>query len=204
MSTEVRTVLLTGGIGSGKSAVRKILTERGIPCFDADSVVKSYYKDTGDGPCLLPEIERIAGGGIRKADGTFDKKAFAGIIFSEYGKLRQVERLVFPVLAQDFIEWRDKSASEGHKTVVLESATALDKPDFPVLWDCCVWVDAPAGLRIERVMERDKCSREAVADRMALQKDISAHRGRIDHILVNDGDFSKLTADTISIFHIEA
>ncbi len=204
MSTDVRTVLLTGGIGSGKSAVRKILTEMGIPCFDADSAVKSYYKDAGEGPCLLSEIERIAGGGIRKADGTFDKKAFAGIIFSEHEKLRQVERLVFPVLAQDFIEWRDRSASEGHKTVVLESATALDKPDFPVLWDSCVWVEAPAGLRIERVMERDKCSRKAVTDRMALQKDLSGHEGRIDHILVNDGDFSKLRADTISIFHIEA
>ncbi|MGN0190252.1 MAG: dephospho-CoA kinase [Candidatus Cryptobacteroides sp.] len=204
MTSNVHTILLSGGIGSGKSTVRTILESLGVPCYDADSAVKSFYKDSGDGHCLLPEIEALVGKSLRSGDGQLDRKAFAGIIFKDENLLRRVEDIVFPALTQDFIEWRERMGSAGHRTVVLESATALDKPNFKKVWDYCLWVDAPMETRIERVMQRDHCTREEVLRRLALQSPLEAHSGAIDCIIQNSGTPEQLKSSIETIFRAPA
>ncbi len=214
-------ILLTGGIGSGKSTVRRILEGMGVPCYDADSAVKLFYEvpperkvtasglghlvpDTPESPFLLPEIEKVLGRRFRRSDGGFDSRALAGVIFSDAAKLKAVEDIVFPALAADFDCWRtalpesvpmdvsdtpsvpDGPAKVPHDIVVFESATALDKPDFPKVWDRCIWVDAPEELRIERVMSRDSSSREQVLSRLRLQSPLEEHRGEVDAVILND------------------
>lgn len=200
----MKVILLTGGIGSGKSAVRRILAAEGVPCYDADSAVKSFYHESTSGgaysdepqsphPYLLPEIERQLGQSFRGADGEFDSRALAGVIFNDAAKLKIVESIVFPALADDFRAWLEKTASSSDAPfAVFESATALDKPDFPKVWDTCMWVDAPEKLRIERVMERDRCTREQVLGRLRLQSGIEAHRADIDEVIVNDCSLNEL------------
>ena len=149
------TVLLTGGIGSGKSTVRRILEGMGVPCYDADSAVKSFYAvpseptelpptASGTGfllkhrgsrgaarPFLLPEIEEALGRSFRLPDGTFDSRALAGVIFSDAAKLKTVENIVFPALAADFEAWRAACVSNR----MLRRADCLersgDSPDTP-------------------------------------------------------------------------
>ena len=204
----MKVVLLTGGIGSGKSAVRRILAAEGVPCYDADSAVKSFYHEapeendrTADGktglktghPYLLPEIERQLGQSFRGADGEFDSRALAGVIFNDAAKLKIVEKIVFPALADDFRVWLERVSSNSDAPfAVFESATALDKPDFPKVWDRCLWVDAPEELRIERVMERDHCTREQVLGRIRLQSGIETHRADIDAVILNDCSLNEL------------
>lgn len=209
------TILLTGGIGSGKSSVRRILERMGVPCYDADSVVKGFYEvplesesehlasGTTEKPFLLPEIEAALGLSFRKSDGSFDSRKLADAIFSDSVRLKTVEGIVFPALATDFERWR-KSVGETvpgaassaverpagatplADLAIFESATALDKPDFPKLWDKCVWVDAPEELRVERVLARDHCSREQVMSRIRLQSPLEAHRSEVDAVILND------------------
>lgn len=209
------TILLTGGIGSGKSSVRRILERMGVPCYDADSVVKGFYEvplesesehlasDTAEKPFLLPEIEAALGLSFRKSDGSFDSRKLADAIFSDSVRLKTVESIVFPALATDFERWR-KSVGETvpgaassaverpagatplADPAIFESATALDKPDFPKLWDKCIWVDAPEELRVERVLARDRCSREQVMSRIRLQSPLEAHRSEVDAVILND------------------
>ena len=209
------TILLTGGIGSGKSSVRRILERMGVPCYDADSVVKGFYEvplesesehltsDTAEKPFLLPEIEAALGLSFRKSDGSFDSRKLADAIFSDSVRLKTVEGIVFPALATDFERWR-KSVGETvpgaassaverpagatplTDLAIFESATALDKPDFPKLWDKCIWVDAPEELRVERVLARDHCSREQVLSRIRLQSPLEAHRSEVDAVILND------------------
>lgn len=200
----MKVVLLTGGIGSGKSAVRRILAEEGVPCYDADSAVKSFYHETPTGnecpgepatlhPYLLPEIEARLGQRFRDAAGRFDSRALAGVIFNDAGKLKIVENIVFPALAEDFKSWLVRvSLYSDAPFAVFESATALDKPDFPKVWDRCLWVDAPEELRIERVMERDNCTRGQVLGRIRLQSGFEAHRADIDAVIVNDCSLEEL------------
>lgn len=209
------TILLTGGIGSGKSSVRRILERMGVPCYDADSAVKGFYEvplesesehltsDTAEKPFLLPEIEAALGLSFRKSDGSFDSRKLADAIFSDSVRLKTVEGIVFPALATDFERWR-KSVGETvpgatssaverpagatplTDLAIFESATALDKPDFPKLWDKCIWVDAPEELRVERVLARDNCSREQVMSRIRLQSPLEAHRSEVDVVILND------------------
>lgn len=209
------TILLIGGIGSGKSSVRRILERMGVPCYDADSVVKGFYEvplesesehltsDTAEKPFLLPEIEAALGLSFRKSDGSFDSRKLADAIFSDSVRLKTVESIVFPALATDFERWR-KSVGETvpgaassaverpagatplADLAIFESATALDKPDFPKLWDKCIWVDAPEELRVERVLARDHCSREQVLSRIRLQSPLEAHRSEVDAVILND------------------
>lgn len=209
------TILLTGGIGSGKSSVRRILERMGVPCYDADSAVKGFYEvplesesehlasGTTEKPFLLPEIEAALGLSFRKSDGSFDSRKLADAIFSDSVRLKTVEGIVFPALATDFERWR-KSVGETvpgaassaverpagatplADLAIFESATALDKPDFPKLWDKCIWVDAPEELRVERVLARDRCSREQVLSRIRLQSPLEAHRSEVDAVILND------------------
>ena len=209
------TILLTGGIGSGKSSVRRILERMGVPCYDADSAVKGFYEvplesesehltsDTAEKPFLLPEIEAALGLSFRKSDGSFDSRKLADAIFSDPVRLKTVEGIVFPALATDFERWR-KSVGETvpgatssaverpagatplADPAIFESATALDKTDFPKLWDKCIWVDAPEELRVERVLARDNCSREQVMSRIRLQSSLEAHRREVDAVILND------------------
>lgn len=215
------TILLTGGIGSGKSSVRRILERMGVPCYDADSVVKGFYEvplesesehltsDTAEKPFLLPEIEAALGLSFRKSDGSFDSRKLADAIFSDSVRLKAVEGIVFPALATDFERWR-KSVGETVSgatssaverpagatpladLAIFESATALDKPDFPKLWDKCIWVDAPEELRVERVIARDNCSREQVMSRIRLQSPLEAHRSEVDAVILNDCSLQEL------------
>lgn len=209
------TILLTGGIGSGKSSVRRILERMGVPCYDADSAVKGFYgvplksesehlaSGTAEKPFLLPEIEAALGLSFRKSDGSFDSRKLADAIFSDSGRLKTVESIVFPALAIDFARWRKTvgqtvpgavssaverpaGATPLADLAIFESATALDKPDFPKLWDKCIWVDAPEELRVERVLARDHCSREQVLSRIRLQSPLEAHRSEVDAVILND------------------
>lgn len=212
----MKTVLLTGGIGSGKSAVRHILEEMGIPCYDADSAVKSFYiapesgsfADPGsfDGnsfiegslpgdnsprrrPFLLPALEEALGVSLRDSEGKFNKKALSSLIFSAPWAMAKVESIVFPALAEDFARWK---AGMQADFVVFESATALDKPEFPRIWDRCLWVDAPEEIRIQRVISRDACSREAVISRLRLQSPLEVHRSEVDWVIENDCPLGEL------------
>lgn len=215
------TILLTGGIGSGKSSVRRILERMGVPCYDADSAVKGFYEvpleseseqlasGTTEKPFLLPEIEAALGMSFRKSDGSFDSRKLADAIFSDSVRLKTVEGIVFPALATDFERWR-KSVGETvpgaappaverpagatplADLAIFESATALDKPDFPKLWDKCVWVDAPEELRVERVLARDRCFREQVMSRIRLQSPLEAHRSEVDAVILNDCSLQEL------------
>lgn len=209
------TILLTGGIGSGKSSVRRILEGMGVPCYDADSAVKGFYgvplksgsehlaSGTTEKPFLLPEIEAALGLSFRKIDGSFDSRKLADAIFSDSGRLKIVESIVFPALAIDFARWRKTvgqtvpgavfsavdrpaGATPLADLAIFESATALDKPDFPKLWDKCIWADAPEDLRVERVIARDHCSREQVLSRIRLQSPLEAHRSEVDAVILND------------------
>ena len=159
----MRTVIVTGGIGSGKSAVCALLRKRGIPVYDSDSRVKELYKSRRS---LVPRLEKALGCPLRQDDGTLDKARLSALIFSDEGARETLESIVYPILLKDFQRWRSRQEAPF---VVLESAIILSKPIFDGLADAVVLVDAPRELRIRRVMARDGVSREQVQRRLEAQ-----------------------------------
>jgi dephospho-CoA kinase len=159
-----KTVIVTGLIGSGKSAVCALLRERGIPVYDSDARTKGLYDRR---PALVDRLEETLGLPLRGGDGRLDRKALAARIFSDDAAREKLEAIVYPEVLADFKRW--KARQKGAPFVVLESAVILSKPVFDGLADAVVLVSAPEEVRLQRVMQRDSLPAAAVRARMAAQ-----------------------------------
>ena len=169
-------LILTGGIGSGKSIAAEMLNEMyGFPVYSADRRVKELYDER---PELLCAIEKSIGCCLRDQDGRFVPALLAREIFTDEKVLRRVEELVFPVLKDDFITWEKEHPSRVH---IFESATILEKDFFRGFGDFALVVTAPLEVRISRAAKRDSASEEQVKARVENQK-IMNDLSRLEHI----------------------
>lgn len=193
----MKVLVITGGIGSGKSAVCRILHEAGITAqYNADERVKALYSAH---PTLLKDIEECLECVLRNEHGTFVPAKLAARIFPDPEALQKVESLVFPALIEDFKAFAETNKDED--IIVFESATILEKPQFDDFGDKVVLVDAPYDVRLERACARDGADRSAVEARMANQKLMNAlseggHDSRIDAVIMNDSDMDELRERT--------
>lgn len=187
----MKTVIVTGGIGSGKSAVCALLKKRGVPVYDCDAKAKELY---GRRPSLVSRLEKALGAPLRGTDGKLDKARLAALIFSDSRARETVEGMVYPILLQDIRRWQKRqSAAWG----ALESAVILSKPVFDGVADGVVLVEAPQELRIARVMQRDGLGREAVIGRIRSQE---IPREKADVLLANDGTPQALSEAVERVF----
>jgi len=202
----MRTVAVTGGIGSGKSTVCAILSRRGIPVYDSDSAAKNLYEMDDS---LLDAIEGAFGCGIRHPDGSFDKEKLAAVAFSSPERLRTLESIVHPAVLNDFKRWNAMQSARfsddpssaiffgKEPFCVLESAIILDKSEFLAVADKIVMVDASLTLRLRRACDRDHAQPEKIIARMAVQHfDLS----KVDAFIRNDGTLSRLASETEKVF----
>ena len=162
----MKILAVTGGIGSGKSEVCRILAENGLTLqYNADSRAKALYVEC---PGLLESIEVSLGCGLRDEDGNFIPSRLAAVIFSDDAALQKVEALLFPEMIREFHRMMAEAAED--QIVVFESATFLEKKQFDGFADIVLLVDAPFEMRLERACRRDGASKEAIMARMKSQR----------------------------------
>ena len=179
------TVIVTGLIGSGKSAVCAQFAAQGIPVYHCDERTKTLYNRR---PELVSCLEGALGKSLRGSDGRLDRGALASVIFSSPEAREKVEAIVYPSVLQDFKRWRARQ--KGSPFVVMESAVVLSKPVFDGLAFAVVLVTAPRALRLARVKERDGLPEAAVRARMAAQPEIPASAATFT--IENDGSPANL------------
>ena len=195
----MKTVILTGGMGSGKSAVGAFLKARGVPVYDSDSRTKSLYDRD---PALVDALETALGTGLRAADGRLDRAKLASLIFRDPERKAAVEAIVHPAVLADFRRWKRWHRPKGWTYgpipfVVLESALILSCPVFDGVGDKTVLVDASEEIRLARAVARDGSDPEAVLRRIRQQRfDLS----RVDAVLPNNGSLADLAAATDCVF----
>ncbi|MGM9785518.1 MAG: dephospho-CoA kinase [Candidatus Cryptobacteroides sp.] len=184
-----KVLVITGGIGSGKSEVCRILRNLGYTFqYDADSRVKMLYEEC---PGLLQSIEDKLECSLRDGSGKFMPSLLAERIFSDRKSLEDVESLVFPRLMDDFRNYvRESEESPSFPgLVMIESATILEKRALDGIYDAVLFVDAPFEVRLERACRRDSADRDRILARMKNQtvangiSDIRAGRIPADSIL---------------------
>jgi dephospho-CoA kinase len=175
---------LTGGIGSGKSAVAAVFAERGATVIDADALAREVVVPGSDG---LREIAATWPEAIG-SDGALDRAAMARIVFADEGARARLNAITHPrVRARaDALE---RAAPEGP---VVHVVPLLFEGDFWRRCDKTVVVIAPDEVRIARVIARDRTEREAVERRMAAQIAPELARARADYVVENDGDLDDL------------
>ena len=196
----MKVIVVTGGIGSGKSAVCRIIKDRyGFGVYEADDRVKALYDSN---PVLLDRIEDALGMTVRDSDGKLIRSRLAELIFSDRAALETVESLVFPALIDDFNEW--SRHFEDRLVVLFESATILEKPQLKGFGDITILVDATFELRLERACTRDGAEMDKIYARMMNQPLMNAiSDGTMtpdtDAVIYNVGSYEDLTGQVVKI-----
>ena len=175
------TVIVTGMIGSGKSAVCALLAKRGIPVYDSDSRTKARYDSV---PGLRERIEAELG---------VPFSGLARLIFSDAAARERLEAIVYPLVRADFEAWRD---AQDAPFVVLESAIILSKPVFDGIADRVVAVTASEDVRLARLVARGLTEEDA-RRRMASQ---SLDLSKADAVIHNDGTIQSLSRRVSRVF----
>lgn len=196
-SDTVRVMLefgLTGGIGSGKSTVSALLSERGAIIIDADAIVRDLQR-----PDELVFDAMVAqwGSTIVSDDGTLDRAAVANIVFSDSAELDRLNGIVHPAVADETARRldavTDPSAIVVHDIplLVLPGGELLTSRDH-TLWAGIVVVDTPETLAVERVVASRGMEPEAVKARMATQASRDDRRSVASFVIDNAGTLDDL------------
>lgn len=169
---------LTGGIGSGKSIVARILNVLEIPVFDSDREARALIEhDQG----LKEQIVARFGDRIYPG-GALDRKVLASIVFNDAAALSDLNSMVHPAVRKLFSTWADQQRSPY---VVMEAAILAETGGHSA-FDRVIVVSAPEEVRIRRVVQRDGVGEEAVRARMRNQASEADRLAIADHVIVND------------------
>ena len=175
-----RVLLVTGGIGSGKSVIVRLFNTLGVPSYDCDASAKLLYDRD---PQLLADVVALSGSGVLSPDGRLDRAALAGRIFADPALRAAVEERVHPAVIRDFLRWKAERTAD---VVVIESAILLEKPLYSTLYDYVAAVSAPEKVRLARIVRRDGCSEEEARRRMSAQWSDAQRAAHADFILENN------------------
>ena len=172
-------VAITGGIGSGKSYVCKLLQQRGINIYDCDQAAKRLIRTSPD---IRRQLTMLIGpeaylGEDGQGGWILNKAVVAQFLLGSEANAHAIDDIVHPAVFHDFetsgMQW-------------LESAI-LYESGMDELVNRVIVVTAPQEVRIQRVMQRDGISREKVLEWMSRQWSQDEIRQRADYEIINDG-----------------
>jgi dephospho-CoA kinase len=179
---------LTGGIGSGKSAVADLLVARGAVLIDADQVARDVVAPGG--PAYQPLIDHF-GRRILDTDGTIDRKALAAVAFADEETRQELNAITHPAIGIAMIEARD--ALEGTDDIVILAIpllTAVHRETVKL--DRVVVVDCPTDVALERLLTQRGFDRADAEARIRSQVSREERTKEADYVLDNSGDRSAL------------
>ncbi len=185
----MRSIGVTGGIGSGKSAfVRRLGEHPGVRVVLADDVAKRIMAEHAGVRRQL--VERF-GPETYDDQGDLDRAHLAGRVFGDTEALAALNAIVHPAVREALLEEMARARAEGVRVFVYEAALIFETGGDALL-DRVVVVDAPVETRVARVMARDGVDREAVLARMRHQIAPDEARRRADLVVENDGSLDAL------------
>jgi len=170
---------LTGNIGTGKSTVAKIFEILGVPVYHADLQARKML-ESGK---VAEQIGILFGKQVLNQQQQVDRKTLAAIVFNDKDKLDSLNKLIHPLVEEDFSEWCNQHPESEY---VLHEAAILFESGFDRLFDANVLITAPAELCISRVMVRDSVTKEMVANRLRNQWAQEKKVQLAHYVVVND------------------
>lgn len=176
---------ITGGIGSGKSVVSRIMQMVEIPVYIADLESKILLDSSES---LKQELQEAYGSNLY-VNGHIDRQAFAAIIFNDAEKLKRANAIIHPHVKTHFLEWLEIHRQNRKRVVATESAI-LYQAQFDKLVDKVILVYSPFETRIERAMKRDNSQRKQVEARIKNQIADEEFLSKADFVIHNDESHS--------------
>ncbi|MFC3998553.1 dephospho-CoA kinase [Nocardiopsis sediminis] len=172
---------LTGGIGSGKSAVSRRLAEHGAVVVDADRIAREVVEP---GTPALAEIVAEFGDGVLTREGALDRPRLGEIVFSDDAKLARLNAIVHPRVAE---RTEELMSAAPNGSVVVYDVPLLVENGLGPLYDLVIVVDAPEDVRIERLREGRKMPVDQSRARIAAQATREDRLAAADIVIDNSG-----------------
>lgn len=179
---------LTGGIGSGKSAVAECFARLGVPVVDTDVIAREL---TRAGGLALPAIRVHFGDAVIQADGGLDRAALRRIVFADPGARHALEAILHPRIRQQVAR---ELAALAAPYALVAVPLLIETGGWRDIVQRVLVVDCPEPIRIERVMARSGLTRAEVQAIMAAQADDATRRAAADDVLDNAGSLDALDA----------
>ncbi len=181
-----RLILVSGGIGAGKSVVCKALSAMGYPVYDCDSRARMLMDlDTDLCRNISDALSPFYDCTLLDADYRLKRGELASLVFSNPQALRVLNSVVHPAVLRNLYQWRQQRGG----ILFVESAIPAESGLRDVVDEEWV-VEAPEDLRIKRVEARSGLSPEQILARIEVQRSEWSHLHPVSHTIVNDGNHS--------------
>ena len=179
---------VTGGIGSGKSAVCSIFAHLGVPVLYADDIANELSVTDST---IRKKLIALLGESAFQSDGSLNRSFIASEIFSHTSLRQKVESIIHPRVEKEIERLFKELAQRGEFIVIVEAALIYEAGLHKKL-DAVVVVDADESERISRVRKRDIVTEDAVRSRMKSQLDGKKKLENADYIIYNNGTTEEL------------
>lgn len=169
----MRRIAITGGIGSGKSFVCRMLAERGIEIYDCDAAAKRLMRTSSE---LRARLTGLVGSNLYDGE-RLNKPVMAQFLLSSDENQRAVNAIVHPAVGEDFLR----------SGMTWMECAILFESGFDKLVDYKICVVAPLEIRLQRIMQRDGLTRQKAMEWISKQMPQEEVSSKCDFVIVNDG-----------------
>jgi dephospho-CoA kinase len=188
---------LTGGIATGKSTVAGMLAKLGCRIVDTDLIARKVVEP---GQPALQEIVREFGEAALKQDGTLDREYIRSIIIAEPQKREALNSITHPRIGLEVLRQVDLHRSDESGMPIIVDVPLLFEAGWHSLFPAVILVYVPVAVQIERLMARDKLSREKAEKTLSFQMGIEEKKHLATYIIDNSGTLEKTHAQVVTLF----
>ncbi|MES2400241.1 MAG: dephospho-CoA kinase [Pseudomonadota bacterium] len=175
---------LTGGIGSGKSAVARILVTCGAVLIDADAISRSVT--AAGGPAIAPVAKQFGPRAIN-AEGAMDRDFIRQLVFDDAAARHQLEAIIHPLVSLESLRQAQQALQAGSACVLFDIPLLVESGRWRQQLDQVLVVDCTEATQIARVVARNGWTPDAVQKVIAGQATRAARRAAADACIYNDG-----------------
>jgi dephospho-CoA kinase len=179
---------LTGNIGSGKSTVAQMLSERGATIIDADVLARRAVEL---GTSAYDQIVGRWSSAVLSADGQLDRAALRRIVFSDHEQLEELNQIVHPEVERLRTRLVDRARKRGDRLVVCDIPLLFER-HMTDRFDRIILVDANRALRLERLVKDRGLDETEAMEMIAAQMPAELKRARADFVIENAGTREQL------------
>ena len=175
---------LTGGIGSGKSTVARMLLDCGAEVIDADAISRQL---TAPGGLAIREIAAHFGNHFITADGALNRDLMRQLAFTDAAARQKLENIIHPLVREETLRQTERAGAAGRTCLVFDIPLLVESERWRQQVDQVLVVDCRETTQVERVMARNSFTREAVQQIMDGQATRARRLAAADICIYNDG-----------------
>ncbi|MBW2308863.1 MAG: dephospho-CoA kinase [Deltaproteobacteria bacterium] len=195
----MRIIGLTGGICSGKSTVSRMFRRRGARIVDADEIARRVVEP---GRPALAEIARAFGDEMIRPDGSLDRQRLAALIFSNAEQRRRLNSIVHPRVAEEQARIIARIAREDPDALVVIDAALLIEVGGHKDVEKLIVAYVPLEIQAERLMRRDRLSREEALLRIRSQMPLEEKAEMADFVVDNSGSLDETERQVKAVYRV--